>query len=187
MIFELKLANMETILSIDEIKSAIRNVPDFPMKGVQFKDLTTVFKNPDLFRLILEELTSMYSGRGITKVVGVESRGFIMGGALAATLGAGFVPIRKAGKLPSEKYSVQYMLEYGEDSIEIHKDAIKPGETILLHDDLLATGGTTLAALKLLQSFNPGEIYISYLVELNFLEGRKKIGDEYDISSLVHF
>lgn len=175
------------IQSFDDVKKAIRNVPDFPMKGVQFKDLTTALKNPEIFRFILEELTTMYAGRGITKVIGIESRGFIMGGSLAATLGAGFVPIRKAGKLPSAKYSVNYMLEYGEDSIEIHKDAIEPGETILLHDDLLATGGTTLAALKLLQSFKPEEIYINYIVELNFLKGRENIGKEYDISSLVHF
>jgi adenine phosphoribosyltransferase len=178
---------MEIIQSLDDVKKAIRNVPDFPMKGVQFKDLTTALKDSDIFRYLIEELTTMYSGRGITKVVGIESRGFILGGALAATLGAGFVPIRKAGKLPSAKYSVNYMLEYGEDSIEIHKDAIQPGETILLHDDLLATGGTTQAALKLLQSFKPEEIYISFIAELNFLKGREKIGEEYDISSLIHF
>jgi adenine phosphoribosyltransferase len=178
---------MEMIQSLEDVKKAIRNVPDFPKKGIQFKDLTTALKNPAIFKFLIEELTIMYSGRGITKVVGIESRGFIMGGALAAAIGAGFVPIRKAGKLPSDKYSVNYMLEYGEDSIEIHKDAIEPGETILLHDDLLATGGTTQAALKLLHSFNPEEIYISYLVELNFLKGREKIGDEYDISALVHF
>jgi adenine phosphoribosyltransferase len=178
---------MENILSIADFKAAIRNVPDFPMKGVQFKDLTTALKNPLIFRFLIEELTTMYSGRGITKVVGIESRGFILGGALAAALGAGFVPIRKAGKLPSEKYSVSYMLEYGEDSIEIHKDAIQPGETVLLHDDLLATGGTTQAALKLLHSFNPEEIYISFLVELDFLKGREKVGHEYDITSLLHF
>lgn len=178
---------MEKILTLDDVKAAIRNVPDFPMKGVQFKDLTTALKDPDIFQYLIEELTIMYSGRGITKVVGIESRGFIMGGALAAALGAGFVPIRKAGKLPSKKYSVSYMLEYGEDSIEIHKDAIQPGETILLHDDLLATGGTTQAALKLLNSFKPEEIYISFLVELDFLKGRKKVGENYDISALIHF
>jgi len=178
---------MEMIQSLDDVKKAIRNVPDFPKKGIQFKDLTTALKNPEIFQYLIEELTMMYSNRGITKVVGIESRGFILGGALAASLGAGFVPIRKAGKLPSEKYSVNYMLEYGEDSIEIHKDAIQAGETILLHDDLLATGGTTQAALKLLKNFNPEEIYISFLVELDFLKGRKKVGEEFDISALMHF
>jgi adenine phosphoribosyltransferase len=178
---------MEMIQSLADVKRAIRNVPDFPKKGIQFKDLTTALKNPAIFSYLIEELTTMYSDREITKVVGIESRGFIFGGALAASLGAGFVPIRKAGKLPSDKYSVNYMLEYGEDSIEIHKDAIQPGETILLHDDLLATGGTTQAALKLLSNFKPEEIYISFLVELDFLKGRKKVGEEFDISALIHF
>lgn len=178
---------MEKVLTFEDVKKAVRNVPDYPKKGVQFKDLTTVFKSSELISFILDELTAMYMGRDITKVVAIESRGFIMGGALAARLGAGFVPLRKAGKLPSEKFSVNYMLEYGEDSIEIHKDAIEPGETILLHDDLLATGGTTKAALKLLSHFNPEEIYLSYIVELDFLKGRDRIGNNYDISSLVHF
>lgn len=175
------------MLTLNDVRDAIRNVADYPRKGIQFKDLTTVFKQPEMFRLVIDELTSMYMDRGITKVVGIESRGFIFGGALAASLGAGFVPIRKAGKLPYDKYSVEYELEYGKDSIEIHKDAIEPGEIILLHDDLLATGGTSKAALELLSNFKPEEVYLSFIVELNFLNGRKKIGDYYDISSLIHF
>ncbi|MBN1117071.1 MAG: adenine phosphoribosyltransferase [Bacteroidales bacterium] len=174
-------------MTIEELKKAIRNVPDYPKKGIQFKDLTTLIKVPEYFQYIIDELAVMYSGREITKVVGIESRGFIFGGALASALGAGFVPIRKAGKLPADCYTVSYILEYGKDSIEIHKDAIEPGETILLHDDLLATGGTSKAAIELLKNFKPEEIYLNYIVELNFLEGRKAIGDEYDISALLHF
>lgn len=178
---------MNNITSIEEVKNYIRNVSDYPKKGIQFKDLTTAFKQPEIFRMLIEELTNMYINRGITKVVAIESRGFILGGALAATLGAGFVPIRKKGKLPSEKYSVTYDLEYGSDSIEIHKDAIEPGDIILLHDDLLATGGTSKAAIKLLSNFKPEEIYLNFIVELNFLGGRKAIGEYYDICSLVHY
>lgn len=178
---------MENIITIEDVKNSIRNIPDYPKKGIQFKDLTTAIKKPELFHFLIDEIANMYQGRGITKVVGIESRGFILGGALAARLGAGFVPIRKPNKLPADRYSVSYQLEYGEDSIEIHKDAIEPGEIILLHDDLLATGGTSKAALELLANFNPEEIYLNFIVELNFLEGRKMIGDDYDISSMVHF
>ncbi len=175
------------MISIEHVKAAIRNVPDYPKKGIQFKDLTTALKQPEIFHFLIEEISEMYMGRGITKVVGIESRGFIIGGALAARLGAGFVPIRKKGKLPAEKYSVSYMLEYGEDSIEIHQDAIEPGEVILLHDDLLATGGTSKAALDLLMHFKPEEVYLNYIVELDFLKGRKHVGEEFDISSMIHF
>jgi adenine phosphoribosyltransferase len=177
----------ENIITIEDVKASIRNIPDYPKKGIQFKDLTTAIKQPEIFHFLIEEISAMYMGRGITKVVGIESRGFILGGALAARLGAGFVPIRKPNKLPAERYSVNYMLEYGEDSIEIHKDAIEPGEIILLHDDLLATGGTSKAALELLSHFNPEDIYLNFIVELNFLNGRKVVGDDYDISSMVHF
>lgn len=178
---------MESILTFDDVKEAIRNIPDYPKKGIQFKDITTAIKNPDIFYFLLDEISTMYQGRGITKVVGIESRGFILGGALAANLGAGFVPIRKPGKLPADTYSVSYELEYGQDAVEIHKDAIEEGETILLHDDLLATGGTTKAALELLSNFKPEEIYVNYIVELDFLNGREFIGDTYDISSMIHY
>lgn len=175
------------MISIKDIKSAVRNIPDYPKKGIQFKDLTTVIKQPELFHFLIEEISSMYMGRGITKVVGIESRGFILGGALAARLGAGFVPIRKPNKLPADRYSVNYQLEYGEDSIEIHKDALESNEVILLHDDLLATGGTSKAALELLSHFKPEEIYLNFIVELDDLKGRKVVGDEFDISAMVHF
>ncbi len=178
---------MEHIVTLEDVKKSIRNIPDYPKKGIQFKDLTTAIKKPELFQLLLDEIATMYEGRGITKVVGIESRGFILGGALAARLGAGFVPIRKPNKLPAERYSISYELEYGEDSIEIHKDAIEQGETILLHDDLLATGGTSKAAIKLLSNFKPDEIYLNFIVELSALKGRDLIGDEYDITSMVNF
>jgi adenine phosphoribosyltransferase len=178
---------MDTIITIEDVKSAIRSIPDYPKKGIQFKDLTTAINQPEIFHFLIEEISAMYMGRGITKVVGVESRGFILGGALAARLGAGFVPIRKPHKLPADCYSVEYMLEYGKDSIEIHKDALEPGETILLHDDLLATGGTSKAALELLANFNPEEVYLNFIVELNDLGGRKAIGEVHDISSMVHY
>jgi adenine phosphoribosyltransferase len=178
---------MESVLSIEDVKLAIRNIPNYPQKGIQFKDLTTAIKQPEIFHFLIEEISSMYMGRGITKVLGIESRGFILGGALAARLGAGFVPIRKANKLPADKYSANYILEYGEDSIEIHKDALEPGEIVLLHDDLLATGGTSKAALELLSHFNCEEIYLNFIVELDYLNGRKNVGEEFDISSMIHF
>lgn len=178
---------METTLTIEDVKAAIRNIPDYPKKGIQFKDLTTAINKAEIFHFLIDEIAAMYANRGITKVVGIESRGFILGGALAARLGAGFVPIRKPNKLPAERYSIKYMLEYGEDSIEIHKDAIGKGETILLHDDLLATGGTSKAALELLAHFEPEEVYLNFIVELNELEGRKHVGSNYDISSMVHY
>jgi len=178
---------MNKIMSLEDIKKSIRNVHDYPIKGIQFKDLTTAFKDPEIFSFLLEELSDMYMNRGITKVVGIESRGFILGGALAASIGAGFVPIRKSGKLPSDKYSVTYELEYGSCTIEIHKDAIEPGETVLIHDDLLATGGTSKAAIELLNNFKPEEIYLNFIVELDALMGRKKIGEFYDICALIHY
>ncbi len=169
------------------LEESIRNVPDFPKKGIQFKDITTALKIPAVFKFTIDHIVRYYKAKGITKVVAIESRGFIVGGALAAKLGAGFVPIRKKGKLPAETYSRTYSLEYGEDTLEIHKDALEKDDIILLHDDLLATGGTTLASVDLIKNFQIKEIYINYIVELDFLNGRELIGNEYDIYSLVHF
>jgi adenine phosphoribosyltransferase len=173
-------------ITLDLIKTEIRNIPDFPKKGIQFKDITTVLKQPELFSFLIDELTKKYIGRGITKVVCIESRGFILGGAIADRLGAGFVPIRKPGKLPGEVISKEYMLEYGTDRIEIHKDALLSSDVILLHDDLLATGGTARAATELLKCFDPAKIYISFFCELDFLKGREKLKN-YEITSLIHF
>jgi adenine phosphoribosyltransferase len=174
-------------ISLDDIKNSIRDVPDFPKRGILFKDLTTAFKEPGLLRKISYELVQYYSDLGITKVAGIESRGFILGSILAYQLNAGFVPIRKPGKLPSDIYSVSYELEYGTDSIEIHRDAIKSSDTVLLHDDLLATGGTARAAIEILQKFNVRQIYLNFIVELSFLDGRKKINPDLDIYSLISF
>ncbi len=174
-------------ISIEELKNSIRDVPDFPKKGILFKDLTTAFKQPEILQKMADELESHYSGLGINKVVGIESRGFILGSILAYRLKAGFVPIRKPGKLPSEIFSASYDLEYGTDSIEIHQDAIQPTDIILLHDDLLATGGTAQAAIDLLKEFQVKQIYLSFIVELTFLQGRKKIDPGIDIFSLISY
>lgn len=169
------------------LEESIRNVPDFPRKGILFKDITTALKVPAIFKATVDHIIEYYRTKNITKVVAVESRGFIIGGALAAKLEAGFVPVRKKGKLPAEKYSMTYTLEYGEDTLEIHKDALVKNDVVLLHDDLLATGGTTIASIELIKNFHVKDIYINFIVELDFLKGRKTIGKEYDIYSLVHF
>ncbi|UCH13081.1 MAG: adenine phosphoribosyltransferase [Bacteroidales bacterium] len=169
------------------LKESIRNVPDFPKKGIQFKDITTALKIPAVFKSTVNHIAEYYKTKGITKVVAIESRGFIVGGALAAKLEAGFVPVRKKGKLPAETYSRTYSLEYGEDTLEIHKDALEKDDIVLLHDDLLATGGTTVASVDLIKNFQIKNIFINYIVELDFLNGRGLIGNEYDIYSLVHF
>jgi adenine phosphoribosyltransferase len=177
---------MTAEISLEQIKSQIRNIPDYPKAGIQFKDITTVLKEPEFFMYIVNTISDMYKNHGITKVVCIESRGFIFGGAIASKLNAGFVPIRKPGKLPAETFSMSYELEYGIDSIEMHKDALKAGDIVLLHDDLMATGGTSLAAIALIKNFDIKKIYINFLCELDFLKGRDKL-KEYEVSSLIHF
>jgi adenine phosphoribosyltransferase len=178
---------MISTTDLDKLKASVRNVPDFPHKGIQFKDITTVVKNPELFSLIVDGIASHYVDKNITKVVAVESRGFISGGALACKLGAGFVPVRKAGKLPADTYSETYDLEYGKDAVEIHKDALQPDDIVLLHDDLLATGGTSLAVIKLLSNFDVRRIYISFIIELDFLKGRSRLSPPYEVYTLIHY
>jgi len=173
--------------NLEKIKSAIRNVPDFPKAGILFKDISTALKHPALLKLIVEDMAEHYCRAGITKVVAVESRGFITGGALACKLGAGFIPVRKPGKLPAETFSQTYSLEYGTDTLEIHKDALEPGDVVLLHDDLLATGGTSLATIELIKNFHIRSISISFIVELDFLHGRSRISPPYEVYSQVHF
>lgn len=168
------------------LKETIRDVPDFPKKGIIFKDITTLLKNPEALSFAVEELYNLAKNIKINKVAGIESRGFILGGILAEKLKAGFVPIRKPGKLPSEKLSESYSLEYGTDSIEIHKDAIVPGDIVLLHDDLLATGGTMKAACNLVEKLGGKVVLVSFLIELSFLKGREKLR-EYDIHSLIQY
>ena len=171
----------------EELKQAIRNIPDFPKKGIQFKDITTLIKDPLLLKKAVDHIASLYRSKGITKVVGIESRGFILGASLAYKLGAGFVPVRKPGKLPAKVYANKYELEYGTDMVEIHTDALDKNDVVLLHDDLLATGGTTKAVLELIEKFSVKKCFVNYLVELDFLEGRKKFGDNYNVYSVVHF
>ena len=175
------------MITTEILKKAIRNVPGFPQPGIQFKDITTLLKQPDLFRYVIENAGRYYERKGITKTVAIESRGFITGGALAAKLETGFVPVRKPGKLPADVYSKSYSLEYGEGTLEIHRDALTPDDIVLLHDDLLATGGTALAAIDLIKLFHVREIYVSFIVELDFLKGRNKLAPPYDVYSLIHF
>lgn len=166
---------MPNFVDINTIKNSIRDIPDFPKKGIIFKDITTALKQPDIFYSSVSYLYEFFKDKNITKVAAIESRGFIIGGALAFQLGAGFVPIRKPGKLPYKTHSIEYELEYGKDSLEIHIDAISKDDVVLIHDDLLATGGTSLAAFELIQKFEPSQCYFSFLCELSFLDGRNKI------------
>jgi len=178
---------MITLTDREFLKTTIRNIPDFPKKGIQFKDITTALKEPGVFTMIVDDIALHYKDLGITRVVAIESRGFITGGAVAYKLGAGFVPIRKLGKLPAVTYSKQYDLEYGKDSLEIHQDALSSEDVVLLHDDLLATGGTALAAIDLLGNFNVRQIYVCFIIELDFLQGRQRLSCFSDVYSLIHF
>lgn len=173
-------------MNLQKVIESIRTVPDFPKKGILFYDVTTAFKNPKVLEFIIDEIVELYKGKGITKVVGIEARGFILASAIAQKLNAGFVPIRKPCKLPAEKVSETYELEYGSDTIEIHKDAIEKDDVVLLHDDLLATGGTAKAACHMLQSFGPKEILVNFFIELSFLPGREKLTG-FDCTSLIKF
>jgi len=169
-----------------ELITTIRNVPDFPKKGIVFRDITTLLKNKEAFHRFIDLMVERYKNERIDKVVGIESRGFIGAAALAYTLGAGFVPIRKPGKLPAGKIRQEYQLEYGTDAVEIHCDAIAKGERVLLHDDLLATGGTILAACKLVEQLGGTIVGLSFLIELSFLQPRKRLS-QYDIFSLIMY
>lgn len=168
------------------LQDFIRSVPDFPQKGIVFKDITTLLKEPEVFAATADMLYNFSKNLGIQKVAAIESRGFLFGSLLAQRLGAGFVPIRKPKKLPAEVYSQAYTLEYGEDTIEMHQDAIKKGERVLLHDDLLATGGTAEAACKLIEQAGGVIVQASFLIELTFLKGREKLGN-CDVVSLIRY
>ncbi len=174
-------------MTIEELKGTIRNVPDFPSKGIMFRDLTTLIKDPEAFQVMNDAETEMYIGKGITKVVGIESRGFITGSVLAYKLGCGFVPARKPGKLPAVTVKKTYAKEYGTDTIELHSDAIGPDDVVLLHDDLLATGGTMNACYELVKSMNPKKIYINFIVELEALKGRENLPKDCEVTSLLKF
>jgi len=174
-------------MNIEKLKKSIRNIPDFPIRGIQFKDVTTLFKDAQILHELADGLCEMYKDKGITKVVGIESRGFIMGPLLAVRLNAGFIPIRKPGKLPAAVYEEVYAKEYGEDIIQVHQDAIDPGEIVLLHDDLLATGGTMAAAVNLIRKFNPNKIYVNFIIELEDLKGRGVFDPDIGIDSIIKY
>jgi adenine phosphoribosyltransferase len=163
----------------------LREIPDFPIPGILFYDVTTLFKNAECLNEMLDSLYELYKDKGITKVVGIESRGFILGGALAAKLNAGFVMARKPGKLPAETIEETYAKEYGTDCIQIHKDAISENDIVLLHDDLLATGGTMAAAYRLVEKCGAKKTYINFVIELEELNGRKAFPKEVDVTTLL--
>ena len=172
---------------MDYVKECIRDVIDFPQKGVVFKDLTTAFKDARALRVIGDRLADLYKGKGVTKVVGIESRGFIGGAILADRLDAGFVPVRKPGKLPADTISESYTKEYGTDTLEVHRDAINEDDVVVLHDDVLATGGTMMAAYRLIKSMNPKKIYINFIVDLTMLGGRANLPADVEVTSLIEY
>ena len=163
---------------MDTLKAKIRHVPDFPKAGILFYDVTTLLRDPQGLRLTIDSLSLPYEGRGIDLVVGIESRGFILGAAVADRIGAGFVLVRKVGKLPSATIQASYSLEYGTDSLEMHKDAIEPGQRVLIVDDLLATGGTAAAAISLVKQLGGKVEGLAFLIELLELKGRDKLAGE---------
>jgi adenine phosphoribosyltransferase len=167
-------------------QALIREVPDFPKPGILFYDITTLLKDSAAVQSLSDQLTARYQDRGIRKVVGIESRGFIFGGILAARLGAGFVPVRKPGKLPADCYEVKYNLEYGNSSLAIHRDAIEIGEHVLIVDDLLATGGTAEATVNLVRQLGGTIVGLDFLVELKSLNGREKLAG-YDVHSTITY
>jgi adenine phosphoribosyltransferase len=171
-----------------ELKKFIRTIENYPVEGISFKDITTLLKDPIAFNIVVDQISEYYKDKGITKIVSLESRGFIVGGAVAYCLKAGFVPIRKKGKLPAQVLSESYELEYGVDSIEIHVDALNEGDVVLIHDDLLATGGTALAALSLVNQLNVKRIYFSFICDLTFIDTEKKKElSKYETHSVIQY
>jgi adenine phosphoribosyltransferase len=177
---------MDRDASVEKLKRVVRDVPDFPKPGIVFKDLTTLLISPDSFRSAMDLLQGLVDGVQATKVVGIESRGFVWGGALADRLRLGFVPVRKPGKLPAKTISATYALEYGSDTLEIHADAVSAGERVLVVDDLMATGGTARATGDLVKQLGGQIAAYVFLVELTFLGGRQKLGDA-EVLSLIRY
>ena len=163
---------------MDALKSKIRHVPDFPKAGILFYDVTTLLRDPEGFKVAIDSMTTPFEGRGVELIVGIESRGFILGAAVADRLGVGFVPVRKLGKLPAKTVRASYDLEYGTDSLEMHRDAVEPGQRVLIVDDLLATGGTASAAVKLVKELGGRVEGVSFLIELIALGGRRRLDGE---------
>jgi adenine phosphoribosyltransferase len=173
-------------VELAELRSKIRDIKDFPTEGILFKDITTLLKDPPAFRFVVDHLASRYQSAAVDVVVAVESRGFIFGGALAHQLQAGFVPVRKLGKLPGKTIEVEYELEYGRDALAIHEDAISPGQKVLAVDDLLATGGTMAATLRLIEQLGGQVVGVAFLIELAFLHGREKL-KQFPIHALITY
>ena len=173
-------------MELAELRAKIRDIRDFPTEGVLFKDITTLLKDPPAFRYVIDHLASRYQQAGVEVVVGIESRGFIFGGALAHQLHAGFVPVRKLGKLPAKTIEVEYELEYGRDALAIHEDAIRAGQKVLAVDDLLATGGTMAATLRLVEQLGGHVVGVAFMIELAFLHGREKL-KQYPLHSLISY
>jgi adenine phosphoribosyltransferase len=173
-------------VSADSLRAKIREIPDFPKPGILFYDITTLLKEPDAFKEAIQLMLDPFRDKQIDVVVGMESRGFIFSAPMAIELGAGFVPVRKLGKLPAETASVEYALEYGTNTLEIHKDALKPGQKVLIVDDLLATGGTVLGTIELVKMLKAEVVGLAFLVELLFLKGRERLG-EYTTHSVIQY
>jgi adenine phosphoribosyltransferase len=173
-------------ITLEDFAKSIRDVPDFPKPGILFKDITTALNKAEVLRFLVDTLYEQYKDKGITKVVGIESRGFIIGSILAYKLNAGFVLMRKPGKLPADTHEEEYELEYGTDKLEIHKDALKPEDIVLLHDDLLATGGSARAAINLIRKTGVTNITTDFLIELSFLNGRERLNDV-PVNALIQF
>ena len=164
-------------MNVAELRAKIRDIKDFPTEGILFKDITTLLKDGPAFRAVVDMLAERYARERVDVVVGIESRGFIFAGAVAHQLGAGFVPVRKLGKLPGKTIEVEYELEYGRDALAVHEDAVKPGQRVLAVDDLLATGGTMAATLRLVQQLGGKVVGVAFMIELAFLKGREKLKD----------
>jgi adenine phosphoribosyltransferase len=173
-------------VSADSLRAKIREIPDFPKPGILFYDITTLLKEPDAFKEAIKLMLDPFRDKQIDVVVGMESRGFIFSAPMAIELGAGFVPVRKLGKLPAETASVEYALEYGTNTLEIHKDALKPTQKVLIVDDLLATGGTVLGTIELVKMLKAEVVGLAFLVELLFLKGRERLG-EYTTHSVIQY
>jgi len=173
-------------MDLETLRSKIRDIKDFPTEGVLFKDITTLLKDAPAFSYVVDQLAKKYQQAQVDVVVAVESRGFIFGGALAHQLGAGFVPVRKLGKLPGKTIEVEYELEYGRDALAIHEDAIQPGHRVVAVDDLLATGGTMAATLRLIEQLGGHVVGVAFLIELAFLKGREKLR-HYQLHSLITY
>lgn len=170
----------------DELRAKIREIPDFPKPGILFYDITTLLKDPPAYRAAIDAMLAPYAGQRIDIVVGMESRGFIFSAPMAYSLGAGLVPVRKLGKLPAETISVEYALEYGSNTLEVHRDAIEPGQRVLIVDDLLATGGTVRGTVELVQRLRGEIVGLGFLVELTFLKGRERLAD-LDVSAVIRY